>query len=189
MIPVLSVIIPTLNEADCIGVTLDRLARLRMEHEVIVVDGGSRDDTCGIAQWCHAKVLFSERGRGTRMRAGAAAATAGILWFLRADTLVPADAGEYILDALADNQVAGGNFRLAFDDGGLGLSASTYLYRLSWLGLRLGDLSLFVRRSVYEEVGGFAPYLLFEDLDLIRRIRSKGRFVTVPCTLHVACRR
>jgi glycosyltransferase involved in cell wall biosynthesis len=186
MTPVLSVIIPTLNEADCIGVTLDRLARLRMDHEVIVVDGGSRDDTCGIAQWCHAKVLSSERGRGTQMRAGAAAATAGILWFLRADTLVPADAGEYILDALADNQVAGGNFRLAFEDGGCGASA---ISRLRWLGLRLGDLSLFVRRCVYEEVGGFAPYLVFEDLALIRRIRSKGRFVTVPCTLQVAFRR
>ena len=190
MRPAVSVIIPTLNEAESIGVTLDRVGRLRMEHEIIVVDGGSRDDTAGIAQWCQARVLTSEPGRGRQMHAGAEAANTDILWFLHADTRPPADAGEYILQALADNQVAGGNFRLRFDGGGLGAALLTRVYpQLRWLGLRYGDSSLFVRRSAYEKVGGFQPYPLFEDLDLIRRLRPHGRFVTVPCVVETSSRR
>ena len=190
MRPALAVIIPTLNEARTIGVTLDRVARLGMGHEVIVVDGGSRDDTVGIAQWCQARVLTAPAGRGTQLHVGAQAATADILWFLHADTRPPEDAGEHILNALADCTVAGGNFGLRFTGNRWGPATLTMIYpHLHWLGLRYGDSGLFLRRSIYTRLGGFKPYPLFEDLDLIRRARKFGRFVTVRSVLEASGRR
>lgn len=190
MQPAVSVIIPTLNEAATIGVTLDRIARLRVEHEVLVVDGGSSDDTVGIAQWCQARVLAAPTGRGSQMHTGAQAAAADVLWFLHADTRPPPGAGEHILEALADCSVVAGNFRLAFDGDSMGAALLSRIYpHLRRIGLRYGDSGLFVRRSVYEKAGGFRPYPLFEDLDLIRRLSRFGRVVTVPCTLETSSRR
>lgn len=164
--------------------------RLGTDVEVIVVDGGSEDDTAGIAQWCGARVLDSERGRGRQMHAGALAAQADILWFLHADTVAPVHACEFILEALSDHSVAGGNFCLRFDGSSSGARALTFVYpHLRKIGLKYGDSGIFVRKSVYEQVGGFQPYPIFEDLDFLRRAARYGKFVNVPCSLTTSSRR
>src|SRR2546425_4283975 len=112
--PTLSIIIPALNEARCIGATLDAISQLRGCVEMIVVDGGSDDETCEIARVRGAKVIASERGRGAQMHRGACASQGGVLWFLHADTIVPADAVECVAEALGDPRGVGGNFSVSF---------------------------------------------------------------------------
>lgn len=188
--PELSVIIPALNEAHSIGATLDALTKLGGRAEVIVVDGGSNDETINIARERGARVLGSARGRGLQMHAGARAARGKVFWFLHADTLPPADAIERIGEALSDARTVGGNFRVRFDGERRAARFLTWLYpQLRKLGLCYGDSGLFVRREIYERVGGFQPFPIFEDLDLVRRLRRVGRVAHVPATVVTSSRR
>jgi rSAM/selenodomain-associated transferase 2 len=185
-----SVVIPTLNEARTIGATLDALSRVRGITKVIVVDGGSSDDTPAVAAAHGACVLACERGRGRQLQCGASAAQGEILWFVHADTYAPPEAVERIRDALRDPRVAAGNFSLRFDGDTRPARVLTRLYpHFRKLGLLYGDSGIFVRRSVYEDSGGFQPYPIFEDLDLLRRVKRRGRFVSLPCTLLTSSRR
>ncbi|MBX6311707.1 MAG: TIGR04283 family arsenosugar biosynthesis glycosyltransferase [Isosphaeraceae bacterium] len=181
MPPALSIIIPTFDEEGQIGATLDALGRMSGDFEVIVVDGGSRDRTAALARSRGAVVLAAERGRGVQMHAGSRVARGATLWFLHADTLPPTDAAWRIAEALADPAVVGGNFEILFSGTSRPARFLNQLYpRLRWLGLAYGDSAFFVRRLAYEQVGGFRPYPIFEDLDLLRRLRRIGRFVHVP---------
>jgi rSAM/selenodomain-associated transferase 2 len=183
------VIIPTLNEEGHIGDILDAMNRNHDSLEIIVVDGGSRDRTVDIARSRGAVVITAERGRGSQMHAGAVVAHGEVLWFLHADTLPPVDAARRISEALADPQVIGGNFEIVFDCTNRPARFLTWLYpRLRHLGLCYGDSAFFVRRSTYEQVGGFRPYPIFEDLDLLRRIRRHERFVHVPSPVATSAR-
>jgi rSAM/selenodomain-associated transferase 2 len=186
----LSIIIPTLNEAACLGATLDAVAGLGRGAEVIVVDGGSGDGTPEIARRRGLSVLTAGRGRGAQLRAGAAAARGDVLWFLHADTLPPADAVERIAEALGQPRVVGGCFAIRFAGRGYPARFLTGLYPyLAWLGLYYGDSAFFVRRGAYEEAGGFRPVPLFEDLDLLRRLRRRGRFVRLAAVVTTSSRR
>jgi rSAM/selenodomain-associated transferase 2 len=188
-LPGLSVIIPTLDEGHQIGSTLDALARMAGHFEVIVVDGGSRDQTAGIARSRGVAVITAERGRGSQMHAGARIARGQVLWFLHADTIPRDDALRGIAEALADPDVVGGNFDLILSGSGWPARFLTWLYpRLRWLGLAYGDSAFFVRRRAYERVGGFRPYPIFEDLDLLRRLKRHGRFVHVPIPVITSSR-
>ncbi|WP_158633456.1 TIGR04283 family arsenosugar biosynthesis glycosyltransferase [Tautonia sociabilis] len=185
-----SIVIPTLDEACHLGATLEAVGRIRGEVEVIVADGGSRDETVQIARCRGARVVESVRGRGAQLHAGAIAARGSVLWFLHADTLPPADGAEKILRALRHPCVVGGNFAIVFDGPSRWAGFLTRLYpRLRWLGLRYGDSGIFVRREAYDHAGGFRPYPIFEDLDLIRRLRKLGRFVRLPSTVVTSSRR
>ena len=188
--PPLSVIIPTLDEERAVGATLDALAGLGLPAEVIVADGGSRDATVAIARHRGARVLRAERGRGQQLRAGARAARGEVLWFVHADTRPAAGAGEHIRAALNRRRVVGGHFRVCFDGA---TRAASFLTRLNpalnRFGLCYGDSALFVRRRDYEAVGGFRAWPLFEDLDLVTRLRARGRVVCVPGTVAVSSRR
>jgi rSAM/selenodomain-associated transferase 2 len=187
--PGLSVIIPTLDEGHQIASTLDALARMPGDFEVIVVDGGSRDRTVGIARSRSIEVITAERGRGSQMHAGAGVARGEVLWFLHADTIPPDDALRGIAEALADPDVIGGNFDLILSGGSRPARFLTWLYpRLRRLGLAYGDSAFFVRRGAYERVGGFRPYSIFEDLDLLRRLKRHGRFVHVPSPVITSSR-
>src|SRR5262249_32973388 len=144
--PAVSVIIPTLDEEAALGATLDALARLRGAVEVIVVDGGSGDGTAALARARGVAVLASPRGRGVQMHTGARAARGGVLWFLPADPLAPADAVEHITRALRAPGVVGGHFRLRLDGTSLSGRFMTALQPLfAWLGLVYGDSAIFVR--------------------------------------------
>jgi len=186
----ISVIIPTLNEAAAIAGTLDAIRALDPTLEIIVADGGSRDSTASLAGSHGACVVASDQGRGLQLAAGAEQAHGDVLWFVHADTLPHPGAVADIETALRDSDVAGGNFRLRFDGGS---AAARFLNRLQGvrrlLGWHYGDNTIFVRRGVYRECGGFRPYPLFEDADLVRRIQRAGRFVTLQGPVVSSSRR
>jgi rSAM/selenodomain-associated transferase 2 len=186
----ISIIIPALNEARAIGATLDAAARVQGLTEVIVVDGGSADETVAVARARGARVVNSARGRGAQMHAGALAARGEVFWFLHADTLAPADAASCIARALEDPRAVGGNFRICFDGTGRAARFLTWLYpRLRLLGLAYGDSGIFVRRAAYERAGGFRAFPIFEDLDLLRALWKQGRFVQAEACVVTSSRR
>lgn len=188
--PGISVIIPTLNEVESIDATLLVLSRTRGIEEIIVVDGGSRDDTARRVARHDVRLLSAPCGRGTQMHAGARIARGSVLWFLHADTLPPPDAAAHIEIAVADPSTAGGNFEIRFSGDFAAARLLTWLYRhLALVGLRYGDSGYFVRRTAYFAVGGFRDYPIFEDLDLLRRLRRHGRFVRLPATVTTSSRR
>jgi rSAM/selenodomain-associated transferase 2 len=188
--PTISIIIPALNEGASIGRTLTAVSQLTIPAEVIVVDGWSDDDTRKIARGYGARVVSSERGRSVQMHRGARVALGEVFWFLHADTVVPANAADLIQRALIDNGVTAGNFDVHFDGSSTATRFMTWLYpQLRRLGLCYGDSAIFVRREAYQESGGFDSLPIFEDLDLLRRLRRKGRFVHLPAKVVTSARR
>lgn len=186
----LSVIIPTFNERQSIGGTLDAVAALRGVAEVIVVDGGSVDGTPEVVRGRGVKLITGHRGRGAQMHAGADAAHGAALWFLHADTRPPPDAAERIAEALRDKRVVGGNFAVCFDGNRRAARFLTWLYpQLRRLGLCYGDSAIFVRSEIYRAIGGFRPHPIFEDLDLVRRLRKHGRVAHLPAVVTTSSRR
>ncbi|HBY58597.1 MAG TPA: glycosyl transferase [Solibacterales bacterium] len=186
----ISVIIPALNEEREIARTI--VCALAMEEvgEVIVVDGGSQDGTVGIARAMGAAVVECERGRGRQMHAGALAASGEVLWFVHADTRPESGATRQIVAALGDALVVGGNCTLAFDGETRGARLLNAVQPLmKRLGVYYGDSTIFVRRSVYCAAGGCRPYPLFEDSDLIQRVRALGRFVSLDARVVTSSRR
>jgi GT2 family glycosyltransferase len=125
------------------------------------------------------------------MHRGAGAARAEVLLFLHADTTAPPDAAERIIEALArDAEAVGGNFEIRFDGERRAARFLTWLYpQLRRLGLSYGDSGIFVRASVYKEVGGFEPFPIFEDLDLVRRLKRRGRLIHLPTPVVTSSRR
>jgi rSAM/selenodomain-associated transferase 2 len=185
-----SIIVPTLNEEAHILPTLKALEQLPGDKEIVVVDGGSTDATLELARSQAVTVLDAPRGRGPQMHAGALAAAGSVLWFVHADTIPPPAALHEIETALEDQSVVAGNFGLLFDGGSRAARRLTSIYPLLRL-LRLcyGDSGIFVRKRVYEQIGGFRALALFEDLDLLRRLRRAGRFVHLPCSIVTSSRR
>lgn len=188
--PEISIVIPTWNEAGCLARTLDALALLNGPVEILVVDGGSTDGTLEIASALGVRVMAAERGRGLQLHAGACATRAPVLWFLHADTIAPPDSVEHIRKAIACSDVAGGNFTLRFDGESCGARQLTFIYpKLRRLGLCYGDSGIFVRRTAYEQIDGFRPYPIFEDVDLVRRLQRVGRFAHLDAPLTTSSRR
>jgi rSAM/selenodomain-associated transferase 2 len=185
-----SIIVPTLNEQTHILATLNALQQLSGDKEILVVDGGSTDATVPLARSQGVTVLEAQKGRGTQMHVGALEAAGSALWFVHADTIPPAAALNEIGRVLEDEQVVGGNFGLLFDGSSRAARQLTAIYpMLRLFGLCYGDSGIFVRKSVYEQVGGFRALALFEDLDLLRRLRRAGRFVHLPCLIVTSSRR
>lgn len=190
-LPSVSIIIPTFNEASCIQRTLDAIARVQGNVEVIVVDGGSDDSTIEIARRAGAHVIESDRGRGIQMQSGASIARGRALLFLHADTILPREAVMLIENTLADDALTvGGNFEIRFDGESRAARFMTWLYpRLRQLGVYYGDSGIFVRAAAYEEAGGFKSFPIFEDVDLVRRLRRKGRMKHLPIAVMTSSRR
>jgi rSAM/selenodomain-associated transferase 2 len=185
-----TIIVPTLNEVGQIEITLAALAAVHGKKEIIVADGGSQDATVERAKSAGVRVLHCSRGRGQQMREAAAQSTGDVLWFLHADTIPPVNALDEIQRALTATDVAGGSFSLTFAGQSRAARQMTWIYpHLRKLGLIYGDSGIFIRRQVYEEIGGFRPYPLFEDLDLVRRMKQRGRFARVNCPIVTSSRR
>ena len=183
----LSVVIPTWNEASNLQATLDALPR---SAEVVVADGGSGDATLEIARRAGAQVLSCPRGRARQMHAGALAARGDTLLFLHADAVLGFGAEESMEQALSDPGVVGGFFSLHIRSprAALRLAAFGSNLRARVLRLPYGDQGLFLRRAVYEEVGGFPDVPFLEDIALIRMLRRKGRLRRLPVTVSTGDR-
>ncbi len=170
-----SVIIPTWREATEVRDAVEA-ARL-IGDEVIVSDGGSDDATVNLARAAGARVVAAAKGRGAQLHAGALAAAGDVLLFLHADTRLPPAARRAMLEALESPSIAGGNFFLLFDDPGPLARVFTWLYdlRRRWMRIYYGDSALFVRRNVYQTLGGFRPLPILEDYELIRRLEKTNK--------------
>jgi rSAM/selenodomain-associated transferase 2 len=185
-----SIIVPTLNEATTIRDLAASLDRLRGEFEVIICDGGSADATVGMALQYGLRVIEAPRGRGSQMNAGAKLTKGETLLFLHSDTRLPEDALERVGDALDDENVCGGNFSLIFGGDTQEARLLTRIYPLLRLGGMLyGDSAIFVRRGVFDSLGGYREYPIFEDCDLYRRMRRLGRFVRLNACATTSSRR
>ncbi len=170
----LSVIIPILDEAETLPQTLGTLQALRSEgNEVIVVDGGSRDGSAQLAAGLADQILLAPRGRALQMNAGARRARGECLLFLHADTLLPAGAAETIAAGLAATGRAWGRFdvRLSGRPWPLRLVETLMNLRSRLTGIATGDQALFVKRAVFEKLGGFPEIPLMEDIALCRRLK------------------
>jgi len=188
----LTIVIPALDEAGSIEDMLQTLAPFRRAGaQVLLVDGGSRDDTRERARRLVDRVLVAAPGRAAQMNAGAAAASGELLWFLHADTRVDPDALGDLRDALADPSFAWGRF-------GVRLSGRRPLYRLiaglmnlrsCLTGIATGDQGLCMRRRLFAEVGGFPEIPLMEDVALSKSLRARARPRCLPVRLTTSSRR
>ena len=175
-----SVIIPALNEGESITASIAS-AREGKPHEIIMVDGGSTDDTMQRARNTGAMVISSAPGRARQMNAGAAQATGNVLLFLHADTLLSCDYISAVSEALRQPKVVVGAFQFRIDGNFFGkrlIEWGTNLRSRLWQ-MPYGDQALFLRRSLFEELGGFANLPIMEDYELMCRLRRCGRVVTV----------
>ena len=173
-----SVIIPTFNESTVLCETLTRLKH-HQPFETIIGDGGSEDDTPGIAHRYEVTVIQSACGRAAQMNAAAREAKGDLLLFLHADSYVDAQGYQTMIETMASGPWLGGAFSLQID------SPLPALKRISrwanWrsrcLNLVYGDQAIFVRKDVFHELKGFSPLPICEDLDFFRRLRKKGPVV------------
>jgi len=186
-----SVIIPTLNEAAHLAETLRHVAAAH-PHEIIIVDGGSTDDTIHIATESGAKVVHSERGRGRQLNTGAAQATGEHLFFLHADTLPPSNFTSAIVDTLRSPQTIAGAFRFTLREPRPPASLiieSLTRWRSERRQLPYGDQGLFIRRAMFEALGRFAEWPMLEDIDFICCARRHGKIVIHPDAVQTSARR
>ena len=174
----LSVVMPALNEAAGIADALAALAPLRAAgHEVIVADGGSTDGTPALAAAGADRGIAAPRGRARQMNAGAAAARGEVLLFLHADTRLPPGADHLVRQAL-DSGAQWGRFdvRIVGDAGGdsamFPVIAALMNLRSRLSGIATGDQAIFVRRPLFEQLGGYAEQPLMEDVELCRRLKA-----------------
>lgn len=188
----ISVIIPTFNEACYLPATLDAIRQNESAYEVIVVDAGSFDATLDIAFEHGSYVVSSDATqRARQMNLGARSAEGDVLLFLHADTQLPEGALEKIEHAVGKKQVVGGGFARRYDSPSWFLRATCALAeaRTRLSGWFLGDQAIFVQREVFNILGGFRDLNLFEDLDFSRRMRREGRLVTLRPPVISSARR
>ena len=198
----ISVIIPTLNEESTLERTLEHTFRLGFD-EIIVVDGGSTDRTRELALWfslsqqrpaitaCPVLAITAPRGRAVQMNAGAQLSRNDILLFLHADTLLPDEARDAIVNAMAEPTCPGGRFEVRFNEpttlGSVISAMMNVRSRLS--GIATGDQAIFVRRETFEAMSGYAAIPLMEDIDFTRRLKERGRAATLRRQVTTSYRR
>ena len=183
-----SVIIPVLNEEATIRSCIKSAKRLD-PLEIIVVDGGSADNTARMAEREGATVVRSPKGRGIQMNRGASIARGEILLFLHADTLMPKTCLSFPLQSL--NGYIGGFFKLKFDDNSLSTKLVELFanFRAKVLSLPYGDQAIFMKKDVFEKVGGFKEYPFLEDIDMTLRIKKYGKLKCIPLEVTASSRR
>jgi uncharacterized protein len=189
---VIGVVIPTLDEAENLPRLLDDLRRVVVPLDIVVVDGGSTDDTLAVAKRRGARAVVALRGRGAQMNAGARVARGEWLFFVHADTRVPAPARRALLGAVVDDpEVEVAVFRFAVDlpPAGKRFIEAGQALRQALYGLPYGDQGLLVRRDLFFTVGGFPEIPLLEDVALLRLLRRRARVRVLPAAIVTSGRR
>lgn len=170
----LSIVMPVLDEAASVVTTLRALAPLRARgHELVVVDGGSQDLTVSLCKSMADRVLSAPRGRARQMNAGAAGSRHGVLLFLHADTILP-DAADSVIERALRRGADWGRFDVRIEGRSrmYPLIACLMNARSRWTGIATGDQAMFVRRGLFEQVGGFPDQPLMEDVEISCRLRE-----------------
>lgn len=193
----IGIIIPILNEARVLPELIEQLAQQSFD-EIILVDGGSDDGSAAIAENELSKhtgkssclIIHSPRGRATQMNRGAAKAKSQVLLFLHADTHLPAQAAHLISQALS-NGYCWGHFDVH-------LNGENFSYRVIEFAMNLrsrvsgiatGDQCIFVKRDIFEQLGGYAPIPLMEDIELSKRLKRLQRPARIQDAVHTSTRR
>ena len=185
----ISVIIPTLNEAENIPAAI-RSAQTDAV-EIIVVDGGSEDETVARAESMGARVLRGPRGRACQMNRGAAIAQGQILLFLHADTLLPQGYAGLAFGEMLSAQTVGGGFCWQADSQGFMTNMAAHAVRIRTKCLRepWGDQAIFVKKKVFDKLGGFPEVPIAEDWHFMQALKRQGRIAAVPVAVITSGRR
>lgn len=188
--PLVSVIVPTLDEAGALPGLLDHLDALAGRWEVLVSDGGSVDRTVEIARERGVRVIHAAGGRPGQLNAAAREAGGELLLFLHADSRLPAGAHACLCAAARDPLLAGGNFALRFDGGDAFARVLSAVYAFQRrLGFYYGDSSVWIRREVFEGLGGYRELAIMDDYDFVRRLEAAHRTACLPGPARTSDRR
>ncbi|GBE03246.1 PGL/p-HBAD biosynthesis glycosyltransferase/MT3031 [bacterium BMS3Abin09] len=186
----ISVIMPVLNEAKDLRISLE-LLHLSNNEELIIVDGGSSDDTMAIAAEFTDKVFQTKTGRASVMNHGAEMAAGELLLFLHADCILPENGFRIIRETLNDSGIAAGGFRLSINDPGLRFrvieTAANLRSRIA--ELLYGDQGIFVKKETFNKVGGYANIPLMEDIEISGKLKRTGRLALTGPPIKVSPRR
>jgi rSAM/selenodomain-associated transferase 2 len=182
----ISIVIPVLNEAHHLPKSLSMQAT---DVEIIVVDGGSQDETVAIAQSFGVKVLQSAPGRAIQMNAGAKVASGEILLFLHADTRLPDGFDQMIRDTLKVAIAGAFQLRIDANQPGIRWIEQGVNWRSRYLQLPYGDQALFLRTETFQKIGGFPPLPIMEDFEFVRTLRQLGKIVILPKPVITSGRR
>ncbi len=187
----ISVVMPTLNEFANLAERARDLDAQSGPWEWIVADGGSSDGTVARAATLGARTVSCGPGRGKQLDAGTRVASGEIVLFLHADTALPHGAFDAIRAFLRHSEIVGGNFALRFDEQTFVASMFETIYRLRQhaFGTYFGDSAIFVRRTVYEAIGGFGDAPIMEDYAFSVAMRKRGRTMRLPLAVITSSRR
>jgi len=184
----ISIIIPTLNE----GQNINALKPLvKLVREIIVVDGGSKDDTRKMAADLGFTVITSNKGRGTQLNHGAEKASSPLLLFLHADTILPLNFQHLVENCLEDQNIILGAFSLHIQTKSFLLQTicKTANLRSRFLQLPYGDQALFIRKTDFHALSGFPRIPIMEDYIFVKRAGKKGKIQTLTQSVQTSARR
>ncbi len=186
----ISIITPVLNEEQQIVSFLEAMAGLSV-HEHILVDGGSTDRTRQLIERYPVRLLGAAPGRGGQQNAGAATATGDSLLFLHCDSRLPGEFQHYVNKVLQRPLVAAGAFKLRIDHPGPGYRVieKGVNLRSRLLSLPYGDQAIFMKKAVFQEIGGFPDQPILEEIPLLRRLRRHGKIALAPVSVTTSARR